>query len=219
MSNEDEAHRQLVDHLIAKNAISSDRIEAAFRMVARHSFLPGRPTRVAYEDRPVVLRVDEDGKPTSTASQPTMIAKMLDQLDAGVGDDVLEIGTGSGYEAALLAEIVGQSGSVVSIEIDEDLAEAARSSLARSEHREVVVVTGDGRLGYEARAPYDRIIVTAGSPEVENAWRDQLVSGGRLVVPLVNRWGSGFSVAFEKSEEQLVRLSELPCSFVLIHGE
>ena len=219
MKDTEQALEYLVARLKASRAISSDRLERAFLEVPRHVFLPHVRTRIAYEDRAVVVKDDDHGVPLSSASQPTMVAEMLGQLCVEEGARVLEVGTGTGYDAALLLELVGASGSVVSVEIDGDLAEAARENLDRSGHGRVEVVIGDGRLGYAPRAPYDRIIVTGGAHEIAEAWRDQLADGGRLVVPLVDAWGLGVSVAFEKCGSQLLRQDEVPCAFIVLRSE
>ena len=139
---------------------------------------------------------------------------MLEQLEAGDGDHVLEIGTATGYNAALLAQLVGPSGLVVTVEIEEDLAERARQSLAATGYRQVKVVRGDGRIGFSECAPYNRIVVTAGAREVAPAWIDQLAEGGRMVVPLINLHGDGMAVMFEMNEGVLDARSGRPCGFV-----
>jgi protein-L-isoaspartate(D-aspartate) O-methyltransferase len=143
-----------------------------------------------------------------------MVAQMLEQLRVEAGDRVLEIGTATGYNAALLAHLAGSAGRVVTVEIEEDLAERARQSLAETGYPEVRVVRGDGRLGIPESAPYDRIVVTAGVRQVAPAWIDQLAEGGRMVVPLVNPFGDGMAVLFEKVGGELEARSGRPCAFV-----
>jgi protein-L-isoaspartate(D-aspartate) O-methyltransferase len=208
------ARDALTDMLCASGTITSQAVEAALRTVPRHLFLTEAPTERAYADRAVTIKWDRNGVPISAASQPAMVAQMLEQLEAGDGDHVLEIGTATGYNAALLAHLVGPSGLVVTIEIEEDLAERARQSLNETGYQQVKVVRGDGHVGFPEYAPYSRIIVTVGAREVAPAWIDQLAEGGRMVVPLVNLHGDGMAVMFEMREGVLDARSGRPCGFV-----
>jgi protein-L-isoaspartate(D-aspartate) O-methyltransferase len=208
------ARDALTDRLCASGTITSPAVEAALRTVPRHRFLTEAPTERAYADRAVTIKWDRSGVPISSASQPSMVAQMLEQLEAGDGDQVLEIGTATGYNAALLAHLVGPSGLVVTIEIEADLADRARQSLAETGYPQVKVVRGDGHVGFPECAPYGRIVVTAGAREVAPAWIDQLAEGGRMVVPLVNVHGDGMAVLFEMREGVLDARSGRPCGFV-----
>ena len=180
--------------------------------VDRRDFVPDVAAGEAYADAPVVLQVDRAGRPISTVSQPTMVALMLEQLQVRPGDHVLEIGTASGYNAALLAALTGGAGAVVTIELDAGLARLAAGRLAAAPNVEVVV--GDGRHGHPAGAPYQRIVVTAGATAVAPAWRDQLVDGGRLVVPLPDGAGQEVCVTYEHVAGALVERGRTPCRFV-----
>src|SRR4051812_44065439 len=171
----------MVDRLRSAGRIRSDEVEAAFRAVDRANFVPDGEADAAYDDAPIRLAYGDDGAIVSTISQPSMVAYMLEELEVTPGHRVLEIGTASGYDAALLAHLAGPTGAVVTVEIDPELASRAARRLARLAN--VTVVHGDGHQGHEPGARYDRIIVTAGAARVEPAWRDQLVDGGRLVVP------------------------------------
>jgi protein-L-isoaspartate(D-aspartate) O-methyltransferase len=204
----------MADMLCASGAITSRAVEAAMRAVPRHLFLTEVPVERAYADRAVTIKYDHNGAPISSASQPAMVAQMLEQLEVGAGDRVLEIGTATGYNAALLAHLAGPSGQVVTVEIEEDLAERASSSLIEAGYRQVQVVRGDGRVGFPEGAPYDRIIVTAGARQVAPAWIEQLAEGGRIVVPLVNPDGDGISVMFEMVNGELEAGNGRPCGFV-----
>ncbi len=206
----------LVDRLTDAGIITRPELAHAFRIVPRHAFLAGRSVATAYADRAVVIKYDDAGRPISSASQPSMMAEMLEQLSVQPGDRVLEIGTGSGYNAALLAELVGGTGSVVTVEIEQDLATDARRALDAAGYERVTVVVGDGAEGYAPGAPYDAIIVTAGVPDVPEAWTAQLAEGGRLVVPLVHSSGIGSTVRFVKEDGQLLRGSERPCAFLAL---
>jgi protein-L-isoaspartate(D-aspartate) O-methyltransferase len=192
--------------------VRSDRVEAAFRAVDRGRFVPDDETDAAYHDAPIRLADDDGGALVSTISQPSMVAYMLEELDVQPAQRVLEIGTASGYDAALLASLVGPAGAVVSVEIDGALAAAAADRLRVLAN--VTVVAGDGHEGYDRFAPYDRIIVTAGAADVAPAWLEQLAPGGRLVVPLTDRRGRGLCVTFDLVDGRLVRRASLACSFV-----
>jgi protein-L-isoaspartate(D-aspartate) O-methyltransferase len=155
-----ELHQRLVDQLATKRLLDDPRLRAAFQAVRREHFLPGVAVERAYQDDSVTCHNGPDGTPLSSASQPTIVAVMLNQLDPQPGDHVLEIGAGSGYNAALLAHLVAPGGKVTSIEIDPDIAVAARTNLARAGVEGVAVRTGDGWLGAPDRAPFDRIEAT-----------------------------------------------------------
>ncbi len=208
------ARNALTDMLCASRAITSPAVEAAMRAVPRHLFLTEVPTERAYADRAVTIKYDQSGAPISSASQPAMVAQMLEQLEVGEGDRVLEIGTATGYNAALLAHLAGPAGRVVTVEIEDDLAERAGKSLTETGYGQVRVVRGDGRVGFPEGAPFDRIVVTAGARQLAPAWIDQLAEGGRMVVPLVNPSGDGMSVMFEMVDGELDARSGRPCGFV-----
>lgn len=205
----------LVDDLKARGLISSAVVEAAFRSVPRHAFVPGHPLAEAYRDE-VIPTKQLSGVAVSSLSQPAIMAVMLEQLEARPGHRALEIGSGTGYNAALLAAIVGPEGTVTTVELDEDLALSARAVLARVAPA-VEVECADGAGGWPPSAPYHRIIATVASPEVPRAWHDQLEDEGRLVMPLrlglVQR-----SVALVKLGEVLHSDSIESCGFVAIRG-
>lgn len=209
-------HLALVDDLVRRGAIRSERVRAAMLVVDRGDFVPTGERSRAHDDAPVVLKLDADGWPASTISQPTMVALMLEELAPEAGDKVLEIGTASGYNAALLAELVGPTGAVLTVEIDEALADGARRRLAARSH--VTVLTGDGRAGHPDAAPYARIIVTAGASSTSPAWTEQLALGGRLVVPLTGEDRRGRCVTYEQTRSGLVERHSMPCGFVPLRG-
>jgi protein-L-isoaspartate(D-aspartate) O-methyltransferase len=206
----------MVDALVAAGRARSPRVAAALRAVDRGRFVPPAEASSAYDDSPVRLHEDAGGALVSTISQPSMVAYMLEELDVQPGHRVLEVGTASGYNAALLAELAGPEGRVVSVELEPSLAAAAARRLADASVRTVTVVEHDGHDGYPPSAPYDRIIVTAGATRVEVAWCAQLVEGGRLVVPLTDDRGRGRCVTFDLVDGRLVRRSSLPCGFVAL---
>jgi protein-L-isoaspartate(D-aspartate) O-methyltransferase len=175
---------ELVDLLRGSRAVLNTDVEKALRGVPRHAFLPGVPLAQAYADDAVVTRRDAAGMPSSSASQPAIVAIMLEQLELSAGMRVLEIGAGTGYNAALMATLVGPEGTVTTVDIDPETAAAARANLDEAGFRAVRVECGDGGLGYPADAPYDRIIVTVGAWDLPPAWFEQLGAHGLLVVPL-----------------------------------
>lgn len=181
------ARAELVERLEAGRALQTPEVRAAFLRVPREAFVPevaaAEGLAAVYGDVPLPTKRDARGAPVSSSSQPAVMAVMLEMLSARPGHQVLEIGTGTGYNAALLGELVKASGRVVTVELDGDVGAAAAKRL-RSYGRRIRVVRGDGHRGFAARARYDRIIVTASTATIPSAWFDQLVDGGLLVVPL-----------------------------------
>jgi protein-L-isoaspartate(D-aspartate) O-methyltransferase len=176
MSHDDrraDRERMVARQLVARDIVDP-RVLAAMRRVARHRFVPTSVSGEAYDDRPLPIGFDV------TISQPYIVALMAQALRLRPTDRVLEVGTGSGYAAAVLAELASH---VTTIECIDPLAELARDRLAGYGDR-VQVVTGDGSLGYPANAPYDAITVAAAAPAVPPPLLDQLASGGRLVIPV-----------------------------------
>ncbi|GAA3730153.1 methyltransferase domain-containing protein [Plantactinospora mayteni] len=193
--------RALVADLATAGALTDPAWTDAFLTVPRHAFTPrfrvhrdgAEPDRLSsadgdawlaavYSDMPLITQVDAGSTATSASSQPMLMARMLEALDVADGHRVLEIGTGTGYNAALLAHRLG-SAQVVSLDIDEPIVNAAKKALAEAGYSPTVVTT-DGLAGYPPKAPYDRIIATCSVPTVPAAWVDQLVDGGVLVVNL-----------------------------------
>ena len=205
---------QMVDGLRERGALTDVRVEEALRAVPRHRFLPGVELAEAYADRAVVVKRAGGGTPLSSASQPAMVAAMLEALRVGPGHRVLEVGAGTGYNAALLGALVQPGGEVVTVELEADLADRAAAALAETGVERVRVVRGDGAEGFPPGAPYDRVIVTAGAGAVRAAWPEQLVDGGRLVVPIVGADGVGSVLVLDKVGPELVRRSEIPCGFL-----
>lgn len=200
------------DTLVASGRLEDEALATAFRDVPRHLFLPDVPIEAAYTDRAFDLRRGDAGL-TSSSTPPSMMAIMLEQLGVQPGHRVLEIGTGSGYNAALLARLTGPDGHVTSVECDVSLVEPARARLAEAGHRRVAVIPGDGADGEASGAPYHRIIVTACAGDIAPAWWDQLAEGGRIVVPLALRQ-TQTSIGFERFGDRLDSLSAACCSFV-----
>lgn len=211
MSDPNRRHRAFVDEIARLGGFADRRIEAAFRAVPRHRFLPGVPVEEAYGDRVVVTKI-EDGVPISASTQPSFMAVMLDQLGLEPGHRVLEIGTGTGYNAALIAEIVGRTGRVVTVDIDAEVVGQARACLGEAGYPHVEAICADGGLGHAAASPYDRIIVTVGASDIAPALREQLRPDGRLVIPLSIR-GPQRSIAFQRIGAVLHGISMADCDF------
>ncbi|MGW5512592.1 methyltransferase, FxLD system [Streptomyces albogriseolus] len=213
----DQLRNRLVDEILAEHRMPAD-VERAMRTVPRDAFLPGLDLKNAYTDQAVTIK-DNPGKPLplSCASVPSVVAMMLEQLDARTADDVLEIGAGTGYNAALLAELANR-GSVTTVDIDPDVALHARTRLNANGYEHVTVIERDGLLGAPENAPYDRIIATVGVWDIPATWWDQLNDGGRLVLPL--RWrGQTQSVALTRHGNALVSDGMELCGFVPIIGQ
>jgi protein-L-isoaspartate(D-aspartate) O-methyltransferase len=202
-------HAIFADDLARRGAFGGPLVEAAFRAVPRHRFLPGVAPAEAYRDQVIVTKV-EDGVPVSASSQPSFMAVMLQQLGLQPGHRVLEIGTGTGYNAALMAEIVGGHGKVVSVDIDAEVVAGARACLGATGYGGVTVLCADGTFGHPPEAPYDRIVVTVGAGDIPPALREQLRPGGCLVVPLSIR-GPQRSIAFRRVSDVLVGISIADC--------
>ncbi len=170
-----------------------------------------------YRDQALVTRRDARGVPTSSSSQPSLMAAMLEALALEPGQRVLEVGTGTGYHAALLSTLVDGTGQVTSVELDPDLAERARVALAAGEHR-VEVVVGDGRLGWASGAPFDRIVVTASGPGLPRPWLDQLRPGGLLELPLWLRGTTQAVVVLRREGDELASVAMIPGGFMGLRG-
>ena len=173
------AERAAMVDLIASRGVRSEPVLTALRKVPRHAFVPAAIASQAYEDRPLPIGHEQ------TISQPEIVAMMTELAAVGRGDRVLEIGTGSGYQAAVLAELGAE---VYTIEIVEPLGRSAASTLAALGYARVETRIGDGYKGWPEAAPFDAIIVTAAPPKVPEPLKRQLEPGGRLVVPVGERY-------------------------------
>lgn len=197
----EQLHADLVDRLERQGAARSPRVIDALRTVPRERFVPTVPAHQAYADDAVYTKNNTDGIAISAASQPTIVAIMLEQLDLQPGHNVFEAGAGTGYNAALMATIVGAEGRVTAVDVDLDLVEGARAHLAAAGVTNVEVVLGDGFVGYAPSAPYDRTIATVGAHQIPSAWLDQLAPGGRLLVPLRLRGTTTRCITFERAPD------------------
>ncbi|GAB3645099.1 class I SAM-dependent methyltransferase [Glycomyces tarimensis] len=216
----EEARRRrarLVERLHERGSLRSAPVREAMLDVPRHLFVPEAPLRAAYSDDVFVTKRNHEGDPVSSASQPAIVAEMLEQLDVRPGHRVLEIGAGTGYNAALLDSLVGPGGSVTTVDLDDDTVKRARAALEAVGCERVRVVRGDGELGWADGAPYDRVIVTVATWDLPLAWWDQLSQGGRLVAPLQIR-SSEHSIAFELSGGVMHSRSIITCGFMPMRG-
>jgi protein-L-isoaspartate(D-aspartate) O-methyltransferase len=173
----------LVDDLKTRGYVTSRAVEDAMRRVPREEFLPAGLREEAYIDTP--LPIGE----AQTISAPHMVAIMAESLDLKPGHKILEVGTGSGYHAAVCAEVIAPDGHMYSIERIASLASFAEDNLKRTGYsRLVTVILGDGSKGLPAHAPFDRIFVAAGAPDIPSPLAAQLADGGKLLVPVGTRW-------------------------------
>jgi protein-L-isoaspartate(D-aspartate) O-methyltransferase len=222
MRSSDAVHQELVDRLISRGALWSPDLIAAFRATPRHRFLDQvyhhrdggwhvfdpdhlneEDLRLIYSDRALTTRLSRPDSPAeavaiSSSSQPSLMAQMLEDLQLQPGQHVLEIGAGTGYNAALIAHVIAgvreQPGRLVSIDVDHEVLAGAWRHLAWFHDRRIELHHGDGRIGFPAAAPFDRIQVTAATTDLEPAWLEQLVPGGLVQAPLDLAPGLAFVV-------------------------
>ena len=202
------ARRRKLVELLKSRGLSSKTVPDALLKVPRHKFVPASHRNLAYEDRALPIAHEQ------TISQPYIVGYMTEAAEIAPGDRVLEIGTGSGYQAAVLAELAKE---VYSIEIVPSLADSARSLLSELGYKNVQVKAGNGYLGWPEHAPFGAILVTAAPDEVPQALVDQLAVGGTMVVPV----GSGFQqmVIITKRESGVVERRTIPVAFVPMVGK
>ena len=197
--------RIMVDTQIRARGVQDERVLAAMEAVPRAEFVPAAQRPHAYEDRPLPIGEDQ------TISQPYIVALMTELLEVEEGDRVLEIGTGSGYQAAVLAELTPH---VYTIEIIPTLAERAEETLRRLGYDAVEVKAGDGYLGWPDRAPFDGIIVTCAPEEVPGPLKEQLREGGRMVIPVGPQWTHQTLYVLTKKGDTLEQKEIIPVRFV-----
>jgi protein-L-isoaspartate(D-aspartate) O-methyltransferase len=209
MVNDSQLRNNMVTQQLIKRGIRDARVLQAMRAIPRHLFVPTRHRAMAYEDMPLPIGREQ------TISQPLMVAMMAAALQLRGAERVLEIGTGSGYQAAILSQLAHV---VFSIERIPELAAQARAALATLQMMNVHVLVGDGSLGLPEHGPYDGIIVAAASPKIPQPLVDQLTTGGRLVIPVGNRQ--------EQTLMRLTKTTDKPqtellggCRFVPLIGE
>jgi protein-L-isoaspartate(D-aspartate) O-methyltransferase len=202
----DEARRKMVEQQLRSRDIDDAKVLEAMGKVPRHLFVPAVARSLSYADHPLPIGLEQ------TISQPYIVALMTQLAEVEPDDVVLEVGTGSGYQAAVLAEIVRE---VYTIEILEDLATSARELLETLGYRNVTVRAGDGYLGWEEKGPFDAILVTAAAPEVPPPLVEQLAPGGILVIPVGSQSEIQRLLRIEKGEDGATVTREiLPVRFV-----
>jgi len=228
---------QYVQHLANQGVLPTSALRAAFAQVARHLFVPSyyeqqgttltwlmreapdpatpadelaRWLAVIYSDRALVTYLDEEQQPVSSSSQPSVMARMLNALAVEPGMRVLEIGAGTGYQAALLAALTGDPGLVTTVEVHPDLARQAETVLHEVVGPGISVCQGDGWYGWSARAPYERIVATASVVTIPDAWIEQLAPGGRLVMDLGGHLAGGLLQAQKSLTGERVSGTFLP---------
>jgi len=204
---------ELIERLTKWGYLNKPEVVKAFRKVPRHEFVPENIRNYSYADQPLSIGCGQ------TISAPSMIAIMMESLDLAPGQRVLEIGAGSGYNAALVAEIVGRKGEVITVERIAELAEFAEGNLKKTGYGWIRVATGDGTKGYQEGAPWDRILVTACAPELPNPLIAQLKIGGKLGAPVGQHYMAQTWIVAEKQGEKKLKIQEYGgCSFVPLVG-
>lgn len=200
--------RMVTEQLIPRG-IRTERVLEAFRKVERHKFLPQKLRIVSYADNPLPIGEGQ------TISQPYMVAIMTEKLNLKGNEKVLEIGTGSGYQAAILAEL---SKEVYTVERFETLLDRARDTLGSLGYDNIETKVADGTFGWQEYAPYDAIIVTAGAPHIPKMLLSQLKDSGRLVIPVGGNLNQLLTVV-QKKKNKLITEGVCGCVFVPLVGE
>lgn len=204
-----QARARMVREQIVARGITDPRVLEAMGRVPRHEFIPAGERGEAYEDWPLPIGYGQ------TISQPYIVAFMTAALELKPGDRVLEVGTGSGYQAAVLAGLVAE---VYTIEIVEPLARRAEADLRRLGYGNVKVRAGDGHRGWPEAAPFDAIIVTCAPEDVPRALVEQLRPGGRMIIPVGSQWGAQELYLLKRTATGMRRQAVLPVRFVPMVG-
>ncbi len=200
---------EMISDQLIDRGITDDRIIEAFRSNPRHFFVPGKSREEAYADRPLPI---ESGQ---TISQPYIVALMTEALAPSSDDSVLEIGTGSGFQTAILASLAGQ---VFTVERKEVLLEKAKEVHGKLGLKNIRYRKGDGTKGWEEYSPFDRILGTGSVPEIPGPFIDQLDDGGRMVLPVGGRRQQRLTL-LKKTEGEITRQESSYCSFLPLIGE
>lgn len=206
--NFDIERKRMVEEQIVARGIRDPRVLEAMRKVPRHEFFPEALRSRAYTDNAMPIGEGQ------TISQPYMVALMTELLELAGNERVLEIGTGSGYQAAILSELCAK---VYTIERVKTLADRARATLDRLGYKNIAMKVFDGTHGWKDMSPFDAVIVTAAAPEIPQPLIDQLADGGRLVMPVGERF-SQVLVKLVKTAEGIIRTDSVPCIFVPLIG-
>jgi protein-L-isoaspartate(D-aspartate) O-methyltransferase len=209
----------MVDVLKKRGVQLRPRIEEAFRSVPREAFLPGVGLDRVYSGDAIVTKQDDDGRPMSSSSEVGIMIDMAELLDVAPGHRILEIGAGTGYNAAVLAELAGDRGAVTTVDLDPEIAAQARQNLAAAAFHRVAVIAGDGWAGTADRVSYDRVEVTAGVSDLSPTWVAQLADGGTIVFPFVLPAGMQTVMALQKQGTDLVSTGLTPGAFMRLRGQ
>jgi len=212
----EQLRRMLVEELIREGYVKSEKVARALLAVPRELFVPEPYRDLAYEDRPLPIGHGQ------TISAPSIVGYMIELLDPNIGMRVLEVGAGSGYAAAVLAEIVAPSGAprdkwghVYAVEIVEELVERARRNLERAGYADrVTVVVGDGSRGLPDHAPYDRILVSAAAPFIPKPLVNQLRTPGRMVLPVGDYFGQWLYIVTKNERGEVSIWRDIEVLFV-----
>lgn len=206
----DAQRASMVEHQLRSRGISDERLLLVMGKVPRQEFLPPAKQQEAYLDQPVAIGEQQ------TTSQPYMIAAMLQAAQVGAHDRVLEIGAGSGYQTAILAELAERA---IAVERLERLAVSAQATLHRLGYQNVEIVVADGSLGWAPAAPYNVIVVSAASPSVPPALIDQLAPGGRLIIPVGKAKEQMLQLVLKQQDRTISTRALEGCRFVPMIGE
>ena len=199
----------MVENQIKKRGITDKRVLSAMEKVPRHKFVEEGLKGVAYQDGPLPIGMNQ------TISQPYIVALMTELLDISDEHKVLEIGTGSGYQAAVISHLAM---SVITVERIPELYKKAKQTLRKMGYNNITVVMADGSIGYREFAPYDRIIVTAASPSVPDELIEQLSNNGKMVIPVGNRFTQQL-ITLKKEAEKTIRTDSIGVRFVPLLGK
>jgi len=201
--------KELVKMLMAEGLLKSRRVIKAFEEVPRENFLPDSLKGLAYSDTPLPIPGGQ------TISAPHMVAVMSEYLEVNDGQKILEIGAGSGYQAAILSKMAPR-GKIYTVEVVPELTEFAKKNL--KDYKNAHVFSGDGSIGLPEYAPYDRIIATAGCPSIPKPWMDQLKENGRIVAPVGGMYEQRLILLEKKNGKILEADLNFPCVFVPLRG-
>jgi len=202
----------LLKEMKARGVLKTRKVEEAFRAAPRHLFVPEAEQRSAYRDIPLPIGQYQ------TISQPSTVVAMTEALDVQPGQKILEIGAGSGWQAALLAHLTGPKGIVFSMERLIKIADLAKFDLERAKITNAHVILGDGSLGLAKQAPYDRIMVTCACPDIPPPLREQLKVGGKMVIPIGDAYTQDVQIITKTSEHSIDRRSIGMFRFVPLIG-
>ena len=195
-----EEREHLIKNLISAGALKTPKIIEAFRKIPRHLFVRKDFLKHAYDDIPLPTFRSQ------TISQPYTIAIMIEALEPKEGEKILEIGAGSGYNAALLGFCVGREGRVITIELEPELVEFARKNIKKVKLKNVEVILGDGKEGYPEESPYDKCMITAACKEIPKPVMKQVKVGGRIVAPVGDFFGQRMIVLDKISEDKFKKM-------------